>query len=732
MTADPLSRAAASLTGGRPAEALATVEAHLRGRPMDAPALHLSALALHALGRLAEAIDRLRRAVAVDGRNATFRGNLGRILATSGKVAEAESEFRAALALQPGSASLHAGLANVLLELGRPDEAAAAIARALAADPKDWLARFNAGVIAFARGRLGEADNHLATALAARPNSIEALVNLGNVKLAAGARSEALALFDRALAAAPDDARAAAGRGRALVEMGRFDEAIATLARAETANPRDGEISVQLAAAAARNGDHETARGASDRALARTPRDAKTRWQAALLLPRIYGSEIEIEDRRNEWASRVAALADDWPLGTLPEIRSAVEAVTTTTNFDLNYQGRHDRPLQQLLGGLLQRTAAARFPKLAGMPAARPARARPRIGFVSAFLHLHSIYKTHGAWATELGDGFETHIYYLGGLRDEAVERVRGAAFRFNDVSSAEGLVEALARDELDAIVYPDIGMTSRLQLAAALPLAPVQCNGLGHPVTSGLAAVTHALSSALMEPADGDGHYTEKLVRLPNTASSYSWRYAAAAVEAAGAPERSASRARFLCAQNLQKCLPQHDRLFAEIAAELPAAEFHFIADPSPHATEVFARRLGAAFARRKLDSTNHCVFHPRLDRRAFFALNLACDVFLDTPLWSGNNTTHEAIACGLPVVTWPGPMMRARHAFAILTRIGCTETVAADLDDYVRLAVRAGRDAAWRSHLRSEIERRRALLYDDPAPIRALAGFLLGRGVT
>ena len=72
----------------------------------------------------------------------------------------------------------------------------------------------------------------------------------------------------------------------------------------------------------------------------------------------------------------------------------------------------------------------------------------------------------------------------------------------------------------------------------------------------------------------------------------------------------------------------------------------------------------------------------------------------------------------------------MRGRHAMAILARIGCTETVAADFDDYVRIAVGAARDASWRSHLRAEIERRRALLYDDPAPVRALAGFFLGRG--
>jgi predicted O-linked N-acetylglucosamine transferase (SPINDLY family) len=339
---------------------------------------------------------------------------------------------------------------------------------------------------------------------------------------------------------------------------------------------------------------------------------------------------------------------------------------------------------------------------------------------------MHSIHKTHGAWITDLGPEFEVYVYYLGNVNDEAVARLRASVDRFVEVSSAEGLVEALAGDELDAIVYPDVGMTSRLQLATALRLAPVQCNGLGHPVTSGLPAMTHALSSALMEPPDGAAHYTERLVLLPNTASRYSWRLAADALADAARAERGDARVRYLCAQNLQKYLPQHDRLLADIAAEVLNAEFHFIADASHLATATMSARLGGAFARRGLNAERHCVFHPRLDRRAYFALNLSCDAFLDTPLWSGNNTTHEAIACALPVVTWPGPMMRGRHAAAILARIGCIETIAADLDDYVAIAVRAARDPAWRAHLGAEIARRRPALYDDPAPVRELAKFL------
>jgi predicted O-linked N-acetylglucosamine transferase (SPINDLY family) len=54
--------------------------------------------------------------------------------------------------------------------------------------------------------------------------------------------------------------------------------------------------------------------------------------------------------------------------------------------------------------------------------------------------------------------------------------------------------------------------------------------------------------------------------------------------------------------------------------------------------------------------------------------------------------------MACGLPVVTLPGPMMRARHTYAILTMMGIDETIASDEDDYVAIAVRFGKDGRFR----------------------------------
>ena len=74
----------------------------------------------------------------------------------------------------------------------------------------------------------------------------------------------------------------------------------------------------------------------------------------------------------------------------------------------------------------------------------------------------------------------------------------------------------------LDALLYPEIGMDPVCAKLAALRLAPVQAVGLGHPMTTGLPTMDAFLSSALMEPEDGEDWYTEQLVRLPNLGILY------------------------------------------------------------------------------------------------------------------------------------------------------------------------------------------------------------------
>ena len=119
-----------------------------------------------------------------------------------------------------------------------------------------------------------------------------------------------------------------------------------------------------------------------------------------------------------------------------------------------------------------------------------------------------------------------------------------------------------------------------------------------------------------------------------------------------------------------------------------------------------------------------------PQRGHADYLAVNRCCDAMLDTLHWSGGNTSLDAIACGLPIVTRPGRFMRGRQSAGMLAHMGLAEVVARDEDDYVARAAALASDPALRHDVRHRIEAARGVLFDDRAPTRAFADALVVLG--
>ena len=126
------------------------------------------------------------------------------------------------------------------------------------------------------------------------------------------------------------------------------------------------------------------------------------------------------------------------------------------------------------------------------------------------------------------------------------------------------------------------------------------------------------------------------------------------------------------------------------------------FICHRSEFVTHCFQSRLSQAFNKYGLNWQDYGVMMPQLEQNDYFRLNLLADIYLDNLSLSGGNTTLEAIACHLPVVTCPGEFMRGRHSYAILKKLGITETIATDKNHYIEIAIRLGLDNQWRQTIK------------------------------
>jgi protein O-GlcNAc transferase len=184
-----------------------------------------------------------------------------------------------------------------------------------------------------------------------------------------------------------------------------------------------------------------------------------------------------------------------------------------------------------------------------------------------------------------------------------------------------------------------------------------------------------------------------------------------------------------FWCSQAVSKYLPQFDQVFARIAGRVADCQFVFIKFAgAEHVSELLRMRLARAFASAGLDADRHIVMLPRLDGARYAAAAGLCDVGLDSIGWSGCNSTLECLAQDLPIVTWPGELMRSRHTAAILTMMDVTDTIAGGIDDYVAIAVRLALDRTWRDVVKAKIAANLHRVMRDRACIAALEAFLIG----
>lgn len=441
-------------------------------------------------------------------------------------------------------------------------------------------------------------------------------------------------------------------------------------------------------------------------------------------------NESETASMAQTYSDELDDLIRSTPLDTADQIDNAFDGIGALTPFFLPYLGCNVLDFQKKYGAWICKIMAAKYPQLSRHLSQRSSGDRIKIGIISNYFHNHSNWKIPiRGWLEQLDRNlFSIHCFYTGEVTDMATESARSLADHFHQDCDVDSIATTLHDGGFDVLIYPGIGMDTVTLKLAALRLAPVQCASWGHPVTTGMPTVDYYISSDLMEPADADRHYSEKLVRLPNLSI---W------CEPAGSNGRIPSSllipgagkddVMFLCCQNILKYLPGHDAVFPEIAKRSENARFVFIASPISELTKKFAARLDFAFKSHGLNASDHVIMLPQLNGDDFSALNARADIFLDSIEWSGCNTIFESLPFNKPIVTMPGSFMRGRHAYALLKMIGVEDTIAADVDDYISIAARLGNDRIWRNEISAKMSIRKHSAYQDRECIAGLERFLM-----
>ena len=748
---------------GNLAEAVSLYQEILVKQPRNSDAHHLLGVLYHQARNYSQAIAQFQRAIHINPKNPDFYNNLGETYRLSGKFPEAIAQYQKALQLQPRNGRTRYNLGNALQAMAKSDQAIAEYQKALELIPDLAPAHHNLGFLRFQQGEVSQAIAHYRQALAINPQYLQALHSLGNALQKTGQLLEAINTYNQALKLNPQSPEIYNDLGNAFQANYDFERAIATYQIAIQLNLDFAEAYYNLGNAlkvCSRTTEAELAYQRAilikhDRsdwyitlgmllkdqnklteaiaifktALIYEPNNLDAQFKLLLLLPIIYENFQQISQWRQRFMEGLHQLQSIIKLDTPEQIQGAVNALKTSTNFYLAYQAQNDLELQTQFGNLVHQIMAAAYPQFCQPLTFGKLGDRPiRLGFISSYFRGHTVGKLFLGWLQHCDRSqFQIYCYYTGKLPTPATDAFAAASDFIYHLPHLDTAIHQIAADQLDILVFTDLGMNPETTQVAALRLAPVQCLAWGHPVTSGLPTIDYFLSSELMEPEDGDRHYREQLVRLPNLSIYY---------PKPELPKNLLGRSQFqipndavvyLCCQSLYKYLPQYDYIFVEIAKQVPNAKFIFISSNNgDYVTQQFQQRLQTAFA--PLNSCqDYCLIMPRLNQEQYLNLNLLADIFLDTIAWSGGNTTLEAIACNLPIVTLPTQFMRGRHSYAMLRIMDIPETIAHSESEYIDIAVKLGLDQAWRAAIVEKVKNNSDRLYSDQICISALEQFFL-----
>ena len=656
--------------------------------------------------RLDEALSACGRALEIDPGFAEGHFNLAIILREQGKLEEAVRSCQAALKIKPDYVEAHNNLGILLQDQGKLDEAVACYHRAIEIGPRFARAHNNLGVALLRQGKPDEAIASCQRALEINPYYAEAHFNQANAFAAGRNLDAAVACYQEALRLRPDHVAAHNRLGSALRDQGRFDQALAAHRRALQVMPGNVEAHHSLAIIHEERGEIDEAAASYREIRQILPQEPLWELRAAALCPNVFHSAEEIDEYRRRLLADLKRFSER----DLRVDPSKLAILGTGPPYDLQFHGRDDRAIKEAYAEIFRNWQPGEAPRVGGRPY--------RVGFVVTDPHEAIFIKCMRGVLEKIDSSlFEPVV-----ICSPAGAAVVRSAIRSESVGvlavpdRLDQAPDAIRDARFDLLYYWEVGSGTANYFLPFFRLAPVQCMGWGLPVTSGIPQMDCFLSSELVEPDGAQGHYRERLVSA-STLLTYQHR----ATLPTSLKKRedfgiAADRHFYFCPQQIQKFHPDFDPILAAI---LRRDESGVIVVPRDHHQSNTAR-LESRFAATMPDIADRIVFLPQQAYPDYLSLVAAADVLLDPLPFNGGITTYDALSLNRPIVTLPGEFRRGRFTLGCYRKMGITECVASDPDDYASIAVALGTDADRRASVVEKIREASPLLFEDEEVVR------------
>ncbi len=567
--------------------------------------------------------------------------------------------------------------AIALLNQGQEEQARALLLGVLKRSPMDALANKWMAMIHGAHDEYDRAAFFMQRAVASSPRDGELRYILGNVYMGLRKHKESAAAYREALKIVPGNIAASDGLGKCLISLGEYAQAIKVFEQAIAANPDNGDAYGNFAVSLTIIAKMQEAVDVCRRGLARLPDHPGLLETLAYSMNFPQGMDHAEHRRMHE---RVAA--------SFARIADRPEPVFTVDRNPF-------RPLRVgFLSGDYSQHACATF-----MRAPLLNFDRSRVVPVCVATQRHT-------------DGGDADFR-------KACEWLDVSAMGVNDTARA---IEAAKID----ILIECSGYTEGHRLRSLVPrTAPIQCTWLGYPNTTGMPTIDYRIIDAITDPPESEWHCTETLARLPGCFLCFTPDATAAPATATPACTDPAAPIVFGSFNRMTKVTPATLDAWCAVLRAVPNSRMLL---KLRIASEELRRDTVELFTSRGIDASRveMTPFTQKADEHARMYARI--DIALDCFPYNGTTTTCEATWMGVPVVVVMGDCHRARVGASLNTALGLPELIAANVEEYVAIAVGLASDRAKLAALKASLRERMrgSLLCDGAGYARRFEGLL------
>ncbi|MBI5556455.1 MAG: tetratricopeptide repeat protein [Deltaproteobacteria bacterium] len=508
-------------------------------------------------------------------------------------------------------------------------------------------------------GDLHQAEKFYNRVLALDPGNAEAHHYLGVLAYQVGKQETAVNFIQKALHLNPHLANAHNTLGVVLRDLGRLDEASASYRNALSSNPDFTEAYSNLGNVLKDQGRLDEAVANYRKALSVNPDDPEA--HSSLLFALNYLPDISQQEIREEsvrWGERYAK-----------------KLVGEGVGHESRQEEGHCKKI--------------------------------RIGYVSPDFYHHPVGRfILPVLASHNRHEFEVYCYSGTPRPDAVTGNIKKHADHWlvtNGLNDG-AMIRRIKDDRIDILV--DLAGHSggnRLMVFAGRP-ASIQVSWLGYVNTTGLPVMDYRITDDIVDPVgESEGHYTEILIRLKN--GFFCFSPPENSPEVGDSPVRQTGLFTFGSFNNLCKINDSVVSLWVEILKRVPRSRL--MLKSKAFADENVKRYFGARFFNQGLDE-NRLILLPGSSFAQYLQSYQDIDVCLDPFPHNGHTVSCDALWMGCPVISLRGERYAARMGADLLTRIGLSELIAENREQYVNKAVELAENSDRLDLLRSGMRTR------------------------